>query len=283
MSDLACTLAALYVHPIKSCGGLSPADSRLVETGLEYDREWMLVDEQGVMLTQRQHPRMALIQPGFKGGELVLRAPGMLQLYLSLDRVEAPTRARVWDDEVPAWDMGDLAALWCSNFLDVPARLVRFDPEHRRLSSPAWAGEVEAQNAFADGFPLLLANTASLDDLNLRLAARGVEPVAMARFRPNIVVSGLEAYDEDQIDEIGFAAEGGTVRIRLVKPCARCSIPNVDLATGVTGTEPLDTLSGYRADARVGGGITFAMNAVVLEGFGLRLRVGQRGSATFAF
>ena len=283
MSDLACTLAALYVHPIKSCGGLSPADSRLVETGLEYDREWMLVDEQGVMLTQRQHPRMALIQPGFKGGELVLRAPGMLQLYLSLDRVEAPTRARVWDDEVPAWDMGDLAALWCSNFLDVPARLVRFDPDHRRLSSPAWAGEVEAQNAFADGFPLLLANTASLDDLNLRLAARGVEPVAMARFRPNIVVSGLEAYDEDQIDEIGFAAEGGTVRIRLVKPCARCSIPNVDLATGVTGTEPLDTLSGYRADARVGGGITFAMNAVVLEGFGLRLRVGQRGSATFAF
>ncbi len=283
MSDLTCTLAALYVHPIKSCGGLSPADSRLVETGLEYDREWMLVDEQGVMLTQRQHPRMALIQPSFKGGELVLRAPGMLQLYLSLDRVEAPTRARVWDDEVPAWDMGDLAALWCSNFLDVPARLVRFDPDHRRLSSPAWAGEVEAQNAFADGFPLLLANTASLDDLNLRLAARGVEPVAMARFRPNIVVSGLEAYDEDQIDEIAFAAEGGMVRIRLVKPCARCSIPNVDLATGVTGTEPLDTLSGYRADARVGGGITFAMNAVVLEGFGLRLRVGQRGSATFAF
>jgi hypothetical protein len=283
MSDLTCTLAALYVHPIKSCSGLSPADSRLVETGLEYDREWMLVDEQGTMLTQRQHPRMALIQPAFKGGELVLRAPGMLQLYLSLDRVEAPTRARVWDDEVPAWDMGDLAALWCSNFLAVPARLVRFDPDHRRLSSPDWAGEVEALNAFADGFPLLLANTASLDDLNLRLTARGAEPVAMARFRPNLVVSGLEAYDEDQIDEIGFAAEGGTVRIRLVKPCARCSIPNVDLATGVTGTEPLDTLSGYRADARVGGGITFAMNAVVLEGFGLRLRVGQRGSATFAF
>ena len=283
MSDIACTLSALFVHPVKSCAGLSPADSRLVETGLEYDREWMLVDTEGTMLTQRRHPRMALIQPAFKGGELVLRAPGMLQLYLSLEAVEAPTRARVWDDEVPAWDMGDLAALWCSNFLDVPARLVRFDPDHRRLSSPVWAGEIEALNAFADGFPLLLANTASLDDLNLRLAARGVAPVEMARFRPNLVVSGLEAYDEDLIDEISFAAEGGPVRIRLVKPCARCTIPNVDLATAAVGTEPLDTLSGYRADASVGGGITFAMNAVVVEGFGLRLRVGQKGSAIFRF
>jgi len=283
MSDLDCTLGALFVHPVKSCAGLAPNESPLIETGLEYDREWMVVDGAGRMLTQRQRPRMALVQPAFKAGELMLRAPGMLALHLSLAAVEGPTRVHVWDDEVAAFEMGALAAQWFSSFLGCPARLVRFDPEQRRLSSPKWTGEIEALNALADGFPLLVAGSASLADLNLRLAARGVAPVAMQRFRPNLVLDGLQPYDEDHLDEIRFETGDGPVRIKLVKPCARCTIPGVDPATGVQGHEPGDTLAGYRADARLDGAITFAMNAVVVEGFGCTLRVGQRGSASWGF
>ena len=283
MSDLNCSLSALYVHPIKSCAGVAQAASPLIETGLEYDREWMVVDAASSMLTQRDLPRMALVRPAFKGGELVLRAPGMLALHLSLDAVEGPTRARVWHDEVAAFDMGPLAAQWFSDFLGRPARLVRFDPDQKRLSSAQWTGEIEALNAFADGFPLLLASSASLADLNARLAARGVPPVTMQRFRPNLVLDGLEAYDEDHLDEITFDTGAGPVRIKLVKPCARCTIPGVDPETGEQGHEPGDTLAGYRADARLDGAITFAMNAVVLEGFGRTLRVGQRGSASWGF
>jgi uncharacterized protein len=283
LSDIACTIAALHLHPIKSCGGLTPADSLLIETGLEFDRAWMVVDEQGHMLTQRQLPRMALIQPTLRRSDMVLRAPGMLALHISLDTVEEATRARVWDDEVKAFDMGALAAQWFSDFLGQRARLVRFDPDQSRLSSAAWAGEVAAENAFADGFPLLVTSTASLADLNSRLAARGVPAVTMQRFRPNLVLDGLQAFDEDHIGDIQIGADGGTVRIRLVKPCVRCSIPGVDPLTGVQGHEPSDTLAGFRADARLNGGITFGMNAVIVEGFDRTLRIGQPAVARFNF
>ncbi len=283
MSELACTLASLHVHPIKSCGGVALQQALLVETGLEFDRAWMLVDPQGEFLTQRELPRMALVQPQFKGSELMLRAPGMLALHLRLDTVEAPTRVRVWDDIVKAFDMGALAAQWFSDFLGRPLRLVRFDPEQQRLSSAKWAGDIAAENAFADAYPLLVISEASLDDLNTRLAARGQAPVTMQRFRPNLVLRGLQAHDEDHLHELLITTDDGPVRLRLVKPCARCPIPNVDPATGTTGHEPGDTLAGYRADARLQGAVTFGMNAVVVEGFERTLRVGQAVAATLAF
>ena len=283
MSELACSLSALFVHPIKSCAGVAVPDALVIETGLEFDRAWMVVDSAGEMLTQRELPRLALVTPTLKHAEMVLRAPGMLALHVALDHVEAPARARVWDDEVRAYDMGALAAQWFSDFLGRPARLVRFDPEHKRLSDRRWTGEVEAENAFTDGFPLLVASTASLADLNARLAARGQAPVGMARFRPNLVLDGLHAFDEDHLDEIAIATDDGPVRIKLVKPCVRCTIPGVDPATGEQGVEPGDTLAGFRADPRMNGGVTFAMNAVLLEGIDRLLTVGQRASATLKF
>ena len=280
---LDCSIASLHLHPIKSCAGIDVDQALLIETGLELDRAWMVVDASGEMITQRDLPRLALVRPTLRADDVVLRAPGMLALHLSLDAVEAATRARVWDDEVKAYDMGALAAQWFTDFLGRPARLVRFDPEQKRLSDPAWTGAVQAENAFGDGFPLLVTSTASLADLNQRLAARGAAPVTMSRFRPNLVLDGLQAYDEDSLDEITIAAEGGPVRLKLVKPCARCSIPNVDPASAETSNEPGDTLAGYRADARVKGGITFGMNAVVLEGFDRVLRPGQSAQATWSF
>ena len=283
MSELACTLSGLHVYPVKSCGGVALTEGLLVETGLEFDRAWMVVDEQGDMLTQRELPRMALVQPTFKGSELMLRAPGMLALHLRLDTVEAATRVRVWDDIVKAYDMGPLAAQWFSDFLGQKLRLARFDPEQQRLSDPAWTGDLAAENAFADGFPLLVANEASLADLNTRLAAQGLAPVTMQRFRPNLVLSGLEAYDEDHLHEIVIATDQGPVRLRLVKPCTRCSIPDVDPLTAATSNQPGDTLAAYRADPRLKGGVTFGMNAVVVDGLEHLLRVGQAATAEWKF
>ena len=280
MSDeLSVTVSGLNVYPIKSCAGVSVREALLIETGLEFDRAWMVVDAQGVFVTQRELPRMALIQPTLKHLEVVLRAPGMLALHLAIDGVEGPVRVRVWKDEVAAYDMGDLAAQWFSDFLGQPLRLVRFDPEQKRLSNKKWTGDIDAENAFSDGFPILVISEASLVELNQKLK----EPVTMARFRPNLVLSGLDAHGEDFLDEIRIDTPEGPVRLKLVKPCPRCPIPNVNPLTGEPGNEPGDTLSTYRADARVEGAITFGMNAVIVEGIECGLRAGMVGAATYRF
>jgi uncharacterized protein len=283
LSDLTCSIAALYVHPVKSCAGVAVDEALIIETGLEFDRAWMVVNPDGSALTQREQPRMALVRPQLRHEEMVLRAPGMLALHIALDRVEAPRRAQVWDDDVAAFDMGDLAAQWFTDFLGRPLRLARFDPEQRRLADRRWTGEIEAEAAFADAFPFLVTSSASLADLNARLAARGQAAVGNERFRPNLVLDGIAAFDEDHIDTIEIAAAEGPVTLKLVKPCVRCTIPSVDPASGVQGTEPSDTLQGFRADARMDGGITFGMNAVLVSGFEHTLKVGQQGSARFAF
>jgi len=283
LSDLSCTLHALYVHPVKSCAGIGVRSSLLVQTGLELDRAWMLVDEHGEFVTQRELPRLALIQPTLRHSDMVLRAPGMLALHLSLDRVESPLNVHVWDDAVPAWDMGALAAQWCSDFAGRPLRLVRFDPEHRRLSERRWTGVHEAQTAFADGYALLVTSTASLAELNGRLQQQGAAPVEMSRFRPNLVLDGIDAHDEDHVDRLEIDTPQGTVQLKLVKPCARCSIPGVDPLTGVQGFEVTDALATYRSDARVGGAVTFGMNAIVVSGVEHQLAVGQACRARLAF
>jgi uncharacterized protein YcbX len=281
--DVEVRVASLYVHPVKSCAGISVPEALLIETGFEFDRAWMLVDESGVFVTQRELPRLALVRPQLRHADMVLRAPGMLALHIALDAVEAPTRVRVWKDEVAAYDMGDLTAQWFSDFTGRKLRLVRFDPEQKRLSSRQWTGDIEAENAFSDGYPVLVTSAAALDDLNERLAAKGLPPAAMSRFRPNLVLDGLDAHGEDFLDEIRFDTDEGPIRLKLVKPCARCTIPGVDPETGEQGFEPGDTLSAYRTDSRLDGAITFGMNAVLLEGVERLLKVGMTGRAGIAF
>jgi uncharacterized protein YcbX len=278
------TLAGLHVYPVKSCAGVNPHEALLIETGLEFDRAWMAVGPDGSFVSQRELPRMALIQTTLKQTELVLRAPGMLALHLALDAVEGPVTVRIWNDTVAAYDMGNLVAQWFSDFLGRPLRLARFDPEQKRLSNKKWTGDIDAESAFADGFALLVASNASLDELNQRLRARGEAPVTMARFRPNIVLDGLDAHGEDHLDEIRFETEDGPVTLKLVKPCTRCNIPDVDPLTGDPGHhEPSDTLATYRADSRLAGAVTFGMNAVIVEGIERALRVGMKGTASLRF
>jgi hypothetical protein len=276
-------IARLFVYPVKSCAGVEVTESVLTPTGLDLDRAWMVVDAQGQFLSQRELPRMALVKVQLKLTEVVLRAPGMLALHLAIDAVEEPTRVRVWNDEVPAYDMGGVAAQWFTDFLGRPARLVRFDPEHRRLSDLKWTGGLEAPNQFADGYPVLVASAASLAGLNERLAKAGQAPVGIERFRPNIVLDGIEAHDEDRVEELRIGSQPEAV-LRLVKPCARCSIPDVDPRTGERSARPVsDTLQAYRQDARLDGAVTFAMNAIVLEGEDAVLRVGQPVTGSWKF
>jgi uncharacterized protein len=239
LSDLNCTLHSLFVHPIKSCAGIELRHSLLLETGLDLDRAWMLVDEHGEFVTQRELPRLALIRPTLRSSDMVLRAPGMLALHVALDRAESELRVRVWDDWVPAWDMGALAAQWCSDFAGRKLRLVRFDPDYRRLSDSRWTGAHLGQTAFADGFALLVTSTASLAELNRRLQQQGQsDPVEMRRFRPNLVLDGIEAHDEDHIDLLEIDTPQGTVRLKLVKPCARCTHPRRRPATPASRASP---------------------------------------------
>ena len=281
-SDLTARIARLFVYPVKSCAGIELNEAVLTETGLDLDRAWMVVDEEGEFVTQRELPRMALVRPQLKHSEVVLRAPGMLALHLQIDAVEAPMKVRVWDDVVPAFDMGDVAAQWFSDFLGRRLRLVRFDPEHRRLANMQWTKGVEAPNQFSDGYPLLVASEASLALLNEKLAAAGAPPVGIERFRPNIVLAGVEAHDEDRVGELRVAADA-PVRLQPVKPCPRCPIPNIDPATAEVNPMVSDTLQGYRRDDRVNGAVTFGMNAIVLEGSDQVLRVGQAVQADWLF
>ena len=283
MSDLNLRIASLHLYPVKSCASVSVDESLLIETGFEFDRAWMLVDAAGVFVSQRELPRMALVQPTLKLHDMVLRAPGMLALHIALDAVEKPLRVRVWNDEVAAFDMGDLASQWFSDFLGRPLRMVRFNPDHKRLSDRDWTGDIAAETAFADSFSLLVASTAGLAELNRRLHLAGEAAVTMARFRPNIVLDGMDAHGEDHLDEISFDSADGPVKLKLVKPCTRCPIPDIDPVTATLGHAVGDALRSYRADPRMDGAITFGMNAVIAQGIDCSLRVGLAGRGTIRF
>lgn len=280
-------LSELTFYPIKSCAGIALREATLTRAGLMtesiYDREWMLVDAAGRFLSQREHPRMALITPRLKAQTLELRAPGMLRLEIELglpDPELAPTlTVQVWDDQLKAYDCDALTAAWFSNAVGVACRLVRFHPDARRLASARWTGDVPAPTLFSDGFPVLAIGSASLADLNHKLQAAGRAALPMNRFRPNLVIDGIGAFEEDY----AAALRLGESVLKPVKPCSRCNIPAVDQASGVSGPDPLDILQSYRAKPELDGAICFGMNCIVTEGADRRIRVGQEIAVELAF
>ncbi|WP_206956842.1 MOSC domain-containing protein [Trinickia acidisoli] len=285
------SISQLHIYPIKSCGGISRDAVRLTPYGLEHDRNWMVIDAHGCFVTQRTHATLARVQPALFGNELEVRAPGMATLTLPVEAAAlagAPTvAATVWRDTVPALDAGDEAARWFSDFLGASVRLVRFNPGFERTASRTWTGDVEAKVRFADGYPLLVLGEASLGDLNARLTGKGIDPIPMNRFRPNLVLAGIEAYEEDYTDALRVEAADGNVELRIVKPCTRCPMPTIDQARGAPDprwpNEPTDTMSPYRSDSRVDGAVTFGQNAIVIGGAGDTLAVGQSVDAELRF
>lgn len=287
MVSIKSRLTALTLYPVKSCAGISLREAVVTRAGLMHeqihDREWMVVDAEGNFLTQREHPKMATIVPKIRPGSLELRAPGMpnLEIALGLPQPddERLVSVKVWDDRVQACDCDEAAATWFSSYLGTPCRLVRFHSDAKRVANPAWTGGIEAPTLFGDGYPLLVISQASLDDLNARLTAQGRTALPMARFRPNIVLDGIGAYEEDFAASITI----GDAAIKPVKPCPRCPIPSIDQATGEIGPSPLDILQAYRADPKIDGGLAFGMNAILLAGENQVLRVGQAAEVELAF
>ena len=276
------SINALWLYPIKGCRGFSVRTGTLAQTGLEVDgigdREWVVVDDHGEFLSQRELPKMALIETRLTGESLRLRAPGMLQLDVPFESEGDVLKVRVWNDEVAAVTQGEIADAWFSQFLGLRCRLMRFDPEARRISSHKYTGALTAPYKFADAFALLVCSIASLADLNTRLTERGHGSITIERFRPNIVLDGIEAFDEDYIDRLTI----GDVRLQMVKPCVRCTVPNVDSTTGDAGFEPGATLATFRTDARAGG-MTFGVNAIVESGAGVRLSAGDTVDVSLRF
>ncbi|BEV16062.1 MOSC N-terminal beta barrel domain-containing protein [Herbaspirillum sp. DW155] len=282
------TLSAIHFYPVKSCGGLALTRAQIGPLGLALDRHWMLVDRQGQFLTQRSYPQMACITPAFEDDALVLRAPGMRPLRLAAAGEDVATlTVQVWSSRLEALDQGEQARAWCSDYLGEDTRLVRFNPAVERACSTRWTGEHRAATQFSDGYPLLVIGQASLDDLNARLTAKGAPALPMDRFRPNLVISGLEPYEEDFIDTLRLGSGDRCVQLKLVKPCARCPVPGIDQRSGLRDPqwpdEPLATLATYRANARVDGGLTFGQNAIVIGGEGGVIEVGQPCEWEFNF
>ncbi len=267
MNDTRARITALNIYPVKSCRGIPVAAAEVGSTGLFDDRHWMLVRPNGRFVTQRELPRMALIGTQAGAGGLTLSAPGMPELSIPRVASGAARPVTVWKFDGRGIDCGAEAAAWATKYLETDLALVAFDTSLPRSCSPDWTGDTPAITEFSDGFPILVISRASLEDLNSRLSRK----LPMERFRPNLVIDGVDAYAEDRIHELRV----GAITLRLVKPCTRCSITTTDQQSGtVDGDEPLRTLKQYRFDRELRG-VSFGQNAIVVRGVGGRLSVGD--------
>jgi uncharacterized protein YcbX len=254
-------VAALFVYPIKSCAGIAVPVADVTARGLRHDRRWMVVDEHGRFLTQRTLPRMQLVRTAIEGACLQVTREGMMPLTLPLLFSDGPQlEIEVWDHRGPAV-RHDQGSDWFTRALGRPAQLVCMPDTIVRpvQSSTAQPGDVVS---FADAFPILLVNAASLADLNERSEFR----TDVRRFRPNLVVDGAPAWAEDDWRRL----RAGGLELRLPKPCARCSIPGIDPDTAESTREPLRTLAKVRTRDHE---VFFGVN-VSPDGVGT-LRVGE--------
>ena len=262
------TITALNVYPVKSCAGIALQRAQLTATGFTHDREWMIVQPNGRFVTQRESPSLALIRTAVQDGTLVLEAPESGSVRVDAGHGGPSIEVSIFNETYRGIDAGDGVARWLERYLGRPHRLVRFDKSAPRASSAKWTAGIEALNQFSDGFPWLLISEASLADLNRRLE----QPLPMNRFRPNIVVAGLEAYEEDRV----AALSSPIVALHPVKPCTRCVITTTDQRTGARdGEEPLRTLRTFRFDRELRG-VAFGQNVIASRGIGEWLEVGQQ-------
>jgi len=257
------TVTSLIYYPIKACRGFEVHTVNVERMGLEHDRRMMVVTPEGRFLTQREHPKLALVTPSISGDKLTLSAPCTDKLTVGI-RKSGPTRpVDIWrSKDVQAVDQGQRAAEWFSDWLGTSVRLVHFAEGYLRHVNEKYAVNPDDHTGFADGYPILLVSEELLADLNVRLET----PVPMNRFRPNMVVKDCEPFAEDQWSHIRV----GDVEMAVVKPCARCLVTTIDKETLAKSKEPLKTLASFR---RQGSGVIFGQNAIPLnEG---RLRPGM--------
>ena len=284
MADCTGVISQLFIYPVKSCAGIEISEAQLTPAGLAMDREWMIVDQAGQFLTQRQCPHMVWISPSISDQALTLSAPNVLPIRIPLNFRGKPLEVTVWRDTLIADDMGDEVSKWLDAFLAIPGkqlRLVRFSKTSSRLSSAEWTQGMPAQNKFSDGFALLVVSQSALDEFNARLQSKGYAPVDINRFRPNIVLEGPQAHEEDHFDTITIHNAHGPILLKPVKPCPRCPIPDINPYTASSSPEVSETLAEYRAIPLLNGAICFGMNTIIQAGEGLNLHTGQPFEANF--
>jgi len=233
------TVSELFIYPIKSLGGIALSSATVTDRGFQYDRRWMLVDEQNNFITQRSFPQMALLQ-------VAVTVAGLsVQHKITGDAISIPftpastatEMVQIWDDTCPAQFVSDRADEWFSQMLSMPCRLVFMPDTSRRKVEEGYAGNNEI-TSLSDGYPFLLVGQSSFDDLNSRLA----EPLPINRFRPNIVFTGGQAFIEDRLKH--FILNG--INFFGVKPCSRCQVTTINQDNGAIAKEPLKTLAMYR-------------------------------------
>jgi len=262
-------VSALHIYPVKGLMGYSPAFAILERRGLQYDRNWMLVDEENIFLSQREIPEMVFLQAGIEKDALRIsdRKGRKEDLLLPLNNYERGSGlVEIWNDEVKADWVGREADEWFSALLGFKCRLVYMPDTTKRQVDLNYAqpGDI---TTFSDGYPVLIASESSLGDLNQRLSDGFL--AAMARFRPNIVLQGTQPWEEDQWAKVRV----GDAVFRTPKPCARCQVVTIDPATGETGKEPLKTLASFRSR---GNKVNFGVNACPeLQGLSVEIRVGD--------
>ncbi|WP_435971418.1 MOSC domain-containing protein [Streptomyces sp. Qhu_M48] len=245
-------LRSVHVHPVKAMRALALAEAEVQPWGLAGDRRWAVVDAADKVVTQRRHPRMALAtaEP-LAGGGITLSAPGHPPLTVEVPHPSATVTVEIFDKPVEVVPADRAAAGWLSAYLEGDFRLVHMDaPEHRRPVDPAYARPGETVS-LADGYPLLVATSSSLDALN-SLIAQGDHadegPLPMNRFRPNLVIEGSSPWAEDGWTRLAV----GEVTFRVARPCGRCVVTTTDQFTAARGKEPLRTLARHRkSDGRV--------------------------------
>lgn len=253
------TLQGLFVYPVKSLAGIALREAEVQASGLQYDRQWMLVDERGVFVSQREIPEMALLGTALEAPLLTVfsRKNPEIRLQIPLEAPESelePIEVQIWNDVCAARAYGTPYNRWFSEQLGFRLRLVFLPDSTRRRTDGQYA---DSTVRFADGFPYLLIGQASLDALNGRLA----QPLPMNRFRPNFVFGGGTPFEEDEWHTFRI----GSQLFRCVKPCARCTIITIDQGNAGRSTEPLHTLSQFR---RAGQKVLFGQNTVWLGGSG---------------
>ena len=263
-------LAAINRFPIKSCRGAAVREALVEPWGLAGDRRWLLVDEDGVLITAREHPRLLLVVPAIgPGGELHLTSPDAPDLAVAVPSGDELVPVRVWNSELLAALASLEAAAWFSKVIGRPARLVYLDDPTRRHPNPRFARPSDYVS-FADGYPLLLATTGSLAQLNDWIAAgpRADEgPLPMMRFRPNVVIDGSAPFAEDGWRRLRI----GDAIFRAVKGCDRCVMTTTDPDTARRGKEPITTLARHR---KWDGATWFGMN-LIPDTSGVTIRVGD--------
>lgn len=265
-------ISGIYIYPVKSLGGVPLTESGVGQHGLTYDRQWMVVDMKGMFVSQRKVPKMALIQPVLRDGQLILsqgRDPNdCVATPLSGPEQAADVRVQVWKDSVEAKLCREEVNEWLSDQLGTFCRLVYLPLPNARPLSERYGRPGEA-TLFADSCPLLITGEAALQDLNSHLA----DPVPMNRFRPNLVFAGGTAFEEEEWSSFAIS----NVPFRGIRKCTRCKVINTDQTTAAVYQEPLATLATYRRDAQ---GVNFGLHATLAEGQDAALiRVGDQVSA----